>query len=260
MILAHHIMTWHGWAKRDKQPFELARALAEVRAAGYEGVELGGDAEACGPAAGLRGQLAANGLACVAWSVGVTANPWPPATESFRRQIAYAAEVGVRLAVVCGGFLPGGRRTVDDGDYRLFAENLAAHEAIAAAAGITLAFHPHRGCLVETAVEVDRLVRFHPGLRLCPDTGHLAACKDDPLWLLDAHPGRVCAFHLKDFEPASANFAELGAGRVDLAAVLGWIRRRGWDGPVIVERDDPPMPAVDSARISREHLRRLGLL
>lgn len=258
MRIAHHIMTWHGWAAREKKPFDLASGLAEVRAAGYAAVELGGDPQSLGPAADVRRLLDANGLTCVAWSLGVTANPWPPATEDFRRQVAFAGELGVGLGVVCGGFLPGNRRTVGDADYRLFAENYAAHEDIARAAGVALAFHPHRGCIVETAAEVDRLLRFHPGLGLCVDTGHLLACLDDPLVLLDAHPGRVKALHLKDYDPASGNFTELGRGRVDLAAVLAWAKRRGWDGPVIVERDSPPIPAVESARISREHLR--GLL
>ena len=258
-MLAHHLMTFDGWARSQKRSLELPVAFAEIRAAGYDGVEMGGDAASCGPSAQLKRQLADAGLGLAAWSVGVTANPWAPSTEAFTRQIAYAAELGVTVAVVCGGFLPGGRRTVAPADYRLFGENYLAHEAIAAKAGIALAYHPHRGCLVETTAEVDAFARFVPGLKLCPDTGHLAACLDDPLVLLDAHPSRVIAMHLKDYDPASYNFAELGRGRVDLAAVLAWIRRRGWSGPLIVERDGPPMPASESAAISRAWLRSQGV-
>jgi inosose dehydratase len=258
MLIAHHLMTWGGWAKKQNQKLDLSQALAEIKAAGYDGVELYVDAASQGPAEAFRARVADAGLTIAAWSVGVTANPYPPSYDQFRRSIDYAAEVGVRLAVVCGGFLPGNRRTVNDSDYRLFGENYALHDAYARARNVTLAYHPHRGCLVETAAEVERLLRFHPELQLCPDTGHLAACLDDPLVLLDAQPQRVRAFHLKDYDPATYAFAELGRGRVDLAAVAAWIRRRGWDGPVIVERDDPPMPAVDSARISRAHLRTLG--
>jgi inosose dehydratase len=259
MLIAHHLMTWQGWANKQKQKLDLPAAFAEIRAAGYDGVELGGDAASCGPAAELRKHLADAGITCAAWSLGVTANPWPPSTEAFRKQVGYAGEMGMRIGVVCGGFLPGGRRTTNDGDYRLFAENLAAHADIAANAGVTLAFHPHRGCIVETAAEVDRLLRFIPTLQLCPDTGHLLACHDDPLWLLDAHPGRIRAMHLKDYDPATGNFAELGRGKVDLAAILAWMKRRNFAGPVIVERDDPPMPAAESARISWECLRSLGV-
>jgi len=259
MLIAHHLMTFSGWAHKQGRKLELPAAFAEIRAAGYDGVELGGDAASCGPSAQLRRQLADAGLALAAWGVGVTANPWPPATEAFARQIGYAAELGVRVATVCGGFLPGSRRTCNDADYRLFAENYAAHAVIAGTSGITLAFHPHRGCLVETAAEVDRLLRFLPDLQLCPDTGHLAACLDDPLVLLDAHPSRVRAMHLKDYRHDGYAFAELGRGTVDLAAVVAWMHRRGYDGPVIVERDDPPMPAAESAAISRAKLRELGL-
>ena len=259
MIIAHHIMTWQGWASKQKQKLELPVAFAEMRAAGYEGIELGGDAASCGPAADLKRHLADAGLTCVAWGFSVTANPWAPSTEAFRRQVGYAGEMGIGLGVVCGGFLPGGRRTTNDGDYRLFAENLAVHTEIATANGVSLAFHPHRGCIVETLAEVDRLLRYIPTLQLCPDTGHLLACYDDPLWLLDAHPGRVRALHLKDYDPATGEFAELGRGKVDVAAILAWAKRRNWNGPVIVERDSPPMPGAESGRISREHLTSLGV-
>ena len=158
--------------------------------------------------------------------------------------------------VICGGFLDG-RRTTYEADYRLFAENLGSAQAWAKRNGQTLAFHPHKGCVVETLAEVDRLVRYLPSLTLCVDTGHLAAIGEDPLLCLDAHALRVVALHLKDYDKPSNRFAELGRGQIDLAAVMAWSTRTGFSGPMIVERDDPPMPAIDSARISREHLRTL---
>lgn len=256
MQIAHHLMTWHGWLHKNKLAVDTPAILAEVRAAGYDAVEMGGDAKAHGSAAILRQQLASAGVAIAAWSSGVTANPWGPNTESYRREFDFAAELGVKLIVICGGFLDG-RRTTHEGDYRLFAENLGAAQAWAARNGQTLAFHPHKGCIVETLAEVDRLARYLPGLKLCVDVGHLAAVFEDPLLCLDAHTARVVALHLKDFDKSTNRFAELGRGQVDLAAVMAWSRRSGFTGPLIVERDDPPMPAVESARISREHLRTL---
>jgi inosose dehydratase len=253
MRIAHHLMTWHGWLKKNKLPVDLPAILAEVKAAGYDGVEMGGDGKALGPAATVRQQLADAGLGIAAWSSGVTANPWAANTESYRRELDFAAELGVGTIVVCGGFLDG-RRTTYEADYRLFAENLGAAQRWGERNRQTLAFHPHKGCIVETLGEVDRLVRYLPGLRLCVDTGHLLAVGEDPLLCLDAHAARVAALHLKDFDKAANRFTELGRGQVDLAAVLAWAARNRFSGPVIVERDDPPMPAVESARLSREHL------
>jgi inosose dehydratase len=258
MLIAHHLMTWAGWANSQKQKLDLPTAFAEIKAAGYDGVEMGGDADSCGPAATLKRRLSDAGLHLAAWSIGVTANPYPPNTAAYRKQLAYAAELDCDLAVVCGGFMPGGRRNVGDPEWRMFAENLGEAYDFAAGIGVRLAFHPHRGCIVETAAEVDRILRFLPGLQLCVDTGHLLACGDDPLVLLDAHPQRVISFHLKDYEPASYGFTELGRGAVDLAAVVAWAKRRRWDGPVVVERDAPPIPAIESGRISRDCLRKLG--
>ena len=248
MSIAHHAMTW------GDAP--LAQVLAEAKRAGYDEVEIGGDAAAHGSAAALRALLADHGVSVAAWSSGITANPWPANTEQYRREFDFAAEMGVRTIVVCGGFLDG-RRTTRDADYRLFAENLQSAIQWAARNGQTVAFHPHKGCIVETLAEIDRLVRFCPELRLCIDVGHLAAVFEDPLLALDAHAARVVALHLKDFDPASNRFAELGRGAVDLAAVVAWIRRRAFTGPLIVERDSPQLPAAESAAISRAHWRAL---
>lgn len=257
MLIAHHLMTWYGWLSKQQQKPHLPTMLAEAKAAGYDAVELGGDVHSLGSPEQVRALFADAGMAIAAWSSNVTANPWPPNTESYRRELDFAAALGVRLVVVCGGFLDG-RRTTREQDYRLFAENLAAAQAWAQRNGQTLAFHPHKGCIVETLHEVDRLIRYLPDLRLCVDTGHLAAVFDDPLLCLDAHADRVEALHLKDYDGSQNRFAELGRGQVDLAAVLAWVRRRGFAGPLIVERDDPPMAAVESARISRACLRQHG--
>jgi inosose dehydratase len=248
----HHLMTWAGWLNKQKQPFELAKVLAEVKAAGYDGFEHGGDAAGLGPAKELKKLIADSGVTLASWSAGITYNPWPPATESFKKCADYAAELGVKTVVVCGGFNPNPRRTTSLADYRLFGENYAPHAEHAKKNGQTLAFHPHRGCIVETLAEIDALIRFVPDLKLCVDTGHLLAVGDDPLVVLDAHADRVVSLHLKDFAKNGADekFAELGRGSLDLAGVADWVRRRDFRGPIVVERDDPPMPGIESAKIS----------
>lgn len=249
--LGHHLMTWQGWLQKQKQPFALAQVLPEVRAAGYRDIEMGGDERSLGPAKDLQRLLADQGVRIAAWSGGITYNPWPPATEDFRRSIDYAAALGVRTIVICGGFMPFPRRTTHARDYRLFGENYAAHAELARAHQQQLLFHPHRGCIVETLAEIDQLVRFVPDLQLCIDTGHLLAVGEDPLVVLDAHAARVGSLHLKDFAPEQEQFTELGEGILDLRGIVGWIRRRRFQGPCIVERDDPPQPALASAQRSR---------
>lgn len=259
MHIAHHIMTWSGWYARQQQPFDLDAALSEIKAAGYDGVELGGDEQSLGDPVALRGRLADHGLALAAWGSNVTANPWPPNTEQYHRELDYAAALGVRTIAVCGGFLPEQRRATFDSDYALFAENLGAACDYAARHAQTIAFHPHCGCIVETIAEVEQLWRYLPNLKLCVDTGHLAAVRCDPLALIERAPDKIAHIHLKDWSSAQRRFAELGEGDagLDFARLLEQLQAIGYSGALVVERDDPPGPPIDSARISRRLLQSL---
>jgi inosose dehydratase len=262
MRVAHQAMTWFGWWEKKKMPVNVERLLEEVREAGYEGVELGGSAATLGPPRHLKDLLAVNELELAAWAVGVTAAPWPSNTDEYRRDIDYAAQMEVKTIMVCGGFLgEGGRRTTFDEDYQVFAENLNAAADYAKQYGQTIAYHPHRGCIVETGEEVDRLLKFKPRVALCPDTGHLAAVRSDPAALIRRYPAKIQLMHMKDFDAKTRNFTELGQGSagLDFKAIRDALREIRYNGWLVVERDDPPIPAIESAKISRRFLRLLGL-
>ena len=262
MRVAHQAMTWGGWWEKKNIPFNVERLLEEVREAGYEGVELGGSAATLAPPRHLKDLLAVSELELAAWAVSVTATPWPPNTEEYRRDMDYAAEMEVKTIMVCGGFLgDGGRRTTFDDDYQTFAENLNAAADYARQYGQTIAYHPHRGCIVETVEEVDRLLKFKPRVSLCPDTGHLAAVRSDPVTLILRYPAKIQLMHMKDFDTKTRNFTELGQGNagLDFKAVRDALREIRYKGWLVVERDDPPIPAIESAKIGRRFMRMLGL-
>jgi inosose dehydratase len=55
-------------------------------------------------------------------------------------------------------------------------------------------------------------------------------------------------------------FFPLGKGGVDFPAIKAELDRIGWNGWWTVELDSSPdRPPVESARISREYLRRMGM-
>lgn len=253
---AHHLMTFEGWAKKNNEPFDLPAALVAIRQAGYDGVEMGGDETTLGKAADLRRMIEDHDLGIAAWSGNVTANPYPPNTEAYRRAFDYAAALGGPVIAVCGGFLPESRRNTFDSDYELFAENLGAADEYARSLGLTLTFHPHRGCIVETNEEMERLWTLLPDLAVCLDTGHTAAVRSSPQALIRARPGRVKHVHLKDFDTDKRQFAELGEGNVglDFPDVFRTLDEDGYHGWLVVERDSPPIPAAESAAISRRFL------
>jgi inosose dehydratase len=257
MQLGHHQMTWTGYWKEHGIAWDMDRFLSEVKEAGYDAIEMGGDAETLGPAEAMAKKIADHGLKVVAWGIHVTANPWPPNTQEYRRALDYAAAMGVNMLAVCGGFLGRPFRAMFDSDYKLFAQNLRSAAEYGKQYRQTLAFHPHCGCMVETQAEVERLLAFMPELDLLVDTGHLIAVRSDPIALMLKYPRKIKHVHLKDWDPGTNKFMEPGRGSAGLnfAAIVATLRQIEYGGPLVVERDDPPRPALESAKISRAFLK-----
>ena len=150
----------------------------------------------------------------------------------------------------------------------------------AAAVGVRTVLHPHVGTHVETYAEVERFVH-DSDLLLCVDTGHLLIGGTDPVDLVRRHPRRVGHVHLKDVREDLAErvrtgattytqavkdgiYVPLGAGDVDLAAMLKLLRDNDYDGWYVLEQDTalPGDTAADSlprthTRQSLDHLARL---
>jgi inosose dehydratase len=138
--------------------------------------------------------------------------------------------------------------------------------AIARAAGLHPVLHPHAGTYVEFADEIEPLLELAD---LCVDTGHLAYAGIDPAEACRAWRPRYV--HLKDLDVSRAGpdfwasvragaFTPLGAGSVDLAAVLRALGEAGYEGWAVVEQDralgEPGDPVAD-LRASRLHLESL---
>ncbi len=157
--------------------------------------------------------------------------------------------------------------------------------AVKESTGLRTVFHHHCAGYVETPDEIATLLnRTNPALLgLVFDTGHLtfAAPKTDrtaALEALDRFADRIWYHHFKDCHPDIAArsraegwdyftsvrngvFCELGKGCVDFAAVVAWLRKRGYDGWVIVEQDVLPGMGrpKESAQRNRDYLKTLGL-
>ena len=151
--------------------------------------------------------------------------------------------------------------------------------------GLATVFHHHCAGYVETPTEIARLLEMTDPdlLGLVLDTGHFlyGSGSNEPGMLLDCldrFADRIWYVHFKDCHSDEANmarhegwdyfealrhgvFCELGQGCVDFPAVVDWLRRRGYDGWVVVEQD--VLPGMGSPRESalrnREYLRSVGL-
>jgi inosose dehydratase len=176
-----------------------------------------------------------------------------------------------------------GHVTPEDGltdeEMRHFADLLNEVGAATLREGVRACFHNHVGAVIETRDEIDRLLALTDpnAVFLGPDTGHLAWAGADPVAFCRDYASRIKTIHVKDINAAVAAqgraerwgyaecqkrgiWTELGRGAVDFPTIFDILRDAGFAGWVIVETDVTQLPtALESAKISREYLRTLGM-
>ncbi|MGF1447859.1 MAG: sugar phosphate isomerase/epimerase family protein [Opitutales bacterium] len=251
-----HPANFSSYAKFHDEPYTVDRLFQAAHDLGYHGVEIGGGANRLGTPEALREKLTGLGLEPHGYSANATVIVHPPATEEFRQAAQEARAYGATVLAVCGGFLPNNRRNTYEEDYDGFAENLRLCLEIADDAGMPLAFHPHRGCIVETIAETEKILDRVPELKLLVDTAHLQSCGADPVQFIQLFGDRIVHTHIKDYNPDTRQFCELGLGCVDLKGCLDGLVKAGYTGVLCVERDAPPeRTPEESSKISLEFLR-----
>lgn len=275
----------------------FGQVLDEIRETGYAGTELGDWGFMPTHPAHLHRELAARNLQLVGAFVPVAlARPETHASgiKTAVRTARLMRDAGAADALIVlsddNATVPtreqhAGRIRPDDGlGFREWATFADGAERIARAVrvetGLRTVFHPHCGGYVETEAEIDQLMSRTRAslLGLVLDTGHIMYGGGDPLRVLERHASRVWHVHFKDCDPEVAAaarrsghgyltavrgelFCELGTGGVDVAAIVDALRKRNYDGWIVVEQDVFPgygTPA-DSARRSRAYLRSLGV-
>ena len=144
--------------------------------------------------------------------------------------------------------------------------------------GLRFAVHAHMWTQFENRHEVDAIMEATDPKHVffVLDTGHITMAGMDPVEMTRVLGHRIIEFHLKDVKPENRGgakrrlerndpmtdpiFFPLGKGGVDFPAIKAELDRIGWNGWWTVELDSSPdRPPVESARISREYLRRMGI-
>ncbi len=272
------------------------RVLAEMREAGYAATELGDWGFLPTQPEELRHLLDAHDLPLLGAFVPVAlAHP-----EAHAAGIDEACKVGSLLAALneeafvvladangsdsertrCAGRIEL-HQSLGPDRWDVFAGGATAvAEAVRERCGLRTAFHFHCAGFVETATEVDALLRRTDPelLGLCFDTGHWTYGGGDPVEGLRKHADRIWHVHFKDCHPEVAFearrqgwdyfeavgrgvFCELGQGAVDFPGVVDELRRQGYHGWAVVEQDVLPGlgTPLESARRNRQYLQTLGL-
>jgi inosose dehydratase len=284
-------ITWNNEDLPDLRPHvPYERVLGDVRAAGFEGTELG-DGFPRDPER-LRAALRRRGLEMPsAWCGLDLAGEGSESSDldCVRRMAELVAAVGgsflnlahrgtpERLAVA-GRASHAGVPRLCPIEWERVAARCEMAGRIARAYGVQAVFHQHVGTYVETVDEVEELARrVDPALvGWCFDAGHAIYAGIDPVDFIRRHADRIRYVHLKDVDPAVLAqlraeglgweaglrrfvFAELGSGVLDLGGVIEALREIGYEGWLMVEQDTSRLEPIEAARAARAALRAVGV-
>ncbi len=174
-----------------------------------------------------------------------------------QHRIEFAAELGAEdYGLVGGGRLRQRAPSASDiHDLAHLCESLASYGATM---GVTVAYHPHTGCTVETEAEIDALMNETQALTLCLDVSHIAVVGEDPVSHLRKYRTRLGYVHLKDWTAGA--FTELGRGTlgIDFPAILRELEAQHFNKWVVVEQSRSDVSPLRSAQTNADYLRGIG--
>lgn len=231
MKIGYHSISWD-WGKN------LLTAITEIAELGYAGTETFASAAKWDTEQldTLEQHLQEEGLTLIAlYHDGGLGHPG-------QRQLnVQAVEEAAKLLQRLGGeviAIGGGHPQNIPNEVEEMAKSLNKMGEAAAKYGITVALHPHMGCVVtyEDAVEEVLSLTDPELVKFCPDTAHLALAGMDPVEMIRRHANRLGYVHLKDY--TDDGFASLGTGKLDIAGVFDALKEANYTGWVMCELDD----------------------
>lgn len=263
----------------------LETCLAQSRAAGFCGTELGGKFPRS--AAALQPLLAKHELVLASgWFSGLLFENDSVETEMQRMQaqLTCFAELGVKTlfyADTSGSVQTkmdvglSHRPRIPDVAFAAWGEKLTTlAERMQSEYGIAMAFHHHMGTLIETPQEVAALMQ-HTGeaVGLLVDSGHIAFAGGSGVALLRNYAARVRYIHCKDLREAplaavrkndssfmqavlDGVFTVPGDGCLDFQAFVNAVAEVGYRGWMVVEAEQDPSKAepLHYSRMGYEHI------
>jgi inosose dehydratase len=257
------------------------RVLAEMRQVGLTATELGPDGFLPAQPDAMTRVLDRHGLHAVGGFTPLLLHvaghdPVPEVERLLQGYDATGAGVLV-LSAVTGAAGYDTRPVLDRDGWMVLLRHLDRLAELAAGRGVRAVLHPHVGTMVETGEEVQQVLDGSR-ISLCLDTGHLLIGGTDPAELARQAPERIAHVHFKDVDAHLARgvqdgrltytdgvregmYRPLGSGDVDVPAIVGSLRARGYTGWYVLEQDtiltEEPKGhgPVDDVWASAEYLR-----
>lgn len=183
--------------------------------------------------------------------------------DFLRRSMDAAERIGTRCVSLWAG-------VVHDGVERLVAtqrlvESMKTVLEVAASRGITLAFEPEPGMLIETLADYAELKRriadtganVDP-LMLTVDIGHLHCLGETPIaQQLEKYAGEIANVHIEDMQHGVHEHLQFGDGEIDFPPIIAALKSIGYDGPLNVELSRHSHDAPIAARRAHHFLQQL---
>ena len=265
----------------------LERCLAEVKQAGFSGVELGRKFPR--QAAQLGPLLEAHDLQLVSgwYSAELLTRDAKAEIAAMREHLALLAGLGSPVMVFAEttreiinnvGAPASARPKIESAaEWKRLGQRFTAVADHLQAKGVRMAVHHHMGTVIQTAEEVDRLMEnTGPAVGLLLDTGHMTFAGGDPLAVAKRHGDRIVHVHCKDIrryalaacQGRDVSFSQAvleglftapGDGMVDypgLFKILAAARYSGW---LVQEAEQDPRIAhpLTYASLGCAHLKKL---
>jgi len=265
----------------------LERCLAEVKQAGFSGVELGRkfprQAAQLGPLLEAHDLQLASGW----YSAELLTRDAKAEIAAMRDHLALLAGLGSPVMVFAEttkeiinnvGAPASARPKIESAaEWKRLGQRFTAVADHLQAKGVRMAVHHHMGTVIQTAEEVDRLMEnTGPAVGLLLDTGHMTFAGGDPLAVARRHADRIVHVHCKDIrryalaacQGRDVSFSQAvleglftapGDGMVDypgLFKILAGARYSGW---LVQEAEQDPRIAhpLTYASLGCAHLKKL---
>ena len=260
--IGHTGITW------GFRPENAEQAIKDIASLGYDGFESFGNVlEAWEPKGGLGRILDEARLPLISAYCPMNLTDADRRKDETDRLLRWG-----KLIRGCGGTVavigPNGVKRPGY-DFNASKANIVAalNDMCKALAGIGVigAVHQHTGTCIEMRDEVYAVMEAADTryVKFGPDIGQLAKGGADPLKIVNDFLSIIRHVHLKDFNggPHWEGYCPLGQGKVDIPAIMGALEKARDLKIAMVELDpspNPPMTPLETARVSKEYLKKLG--
>jgi len=253
------------YSLRDQIPKDVKGAIEKVAAAGYKEVEPFGYSKANGfwglDAKAFSELLKANGLTTPSGHFGMDQFFVHDKTDDLDSYIEAANQTGMSYVIVPS---INGEVLKSADQFKMVADKMNKAAEYCKKSGLTLGYHNHNfeWKPVDGTTFYDVLLKeTDPALvHMEMDIYWVVRAGQDPVKLIEAHPGRYALCHLKDMDKTNSNLnTEVGKGSIDFKTILSHAKKAGLKHFIVEQENyidiDPYVSIKESADYCRNVLK-----